>query len=102
METTQRQEEKRTRRVYLKQSDFEQHGYSDNCEGCLRLQAGMDARPHADSCRTRLEEELAKGDNRRWKNAKERELIRTATDAALALVREIRGERKHEKQARQF
>ena len=87
--TTQRQEEKRARRVYLKQSDFEQHGYSDNCEGCLRLQAGMDARPHAETCRARLEEELAKGDNRRCKNAKDRELARTATDAALVRVREI-------------
>ena len=88
VETTQRQEEKKARRVYLKATDFETHGYSDNCEGCSRLQAGMDARPHTETCRARLEEELAKGDNRRWKNAKDRELARTATDAALVRVRE--------------
>jgi len=70
VETTQRQEEKKARRVYLKATDFETHGYSDNCDGCSRLQAGMEARPHTETCRARLEEELAKGDNRRWKNAK--------------------------------
>ena len=91
--TTQRQEGKKARRVYLKATGFETDGYSDNCEGCSRLQAGMDARPHTETCRARLEEELAKGDNRRWKNAKDRESARTATDAALARVREIRKEK---------
>ena len=90
VETTQRQEEKKARRVYLKAADFETHGYSDGCDGCARLQAGMDARPHTETCRARLEEELAKGDNRRWKNAKNREMARTATDAALVRVREER------------
>ena len=56
VETTQRQEEKKARRVYLKATDFETYGYSDNCEGCSRLQAGMDARPHTETCRARLEE----------------------------------------------
>ena len=61
------------------------------------MQAGMDARPHTETCRARLEEELAKGDNRRWKNAKNREMVRTATDAALVRVREEREKRrKHE------
>ena len=103
METTQRQEEKKARRVYLKVTGFETYGYSDNCEGCSRLQAGMDARPHTETCRARLEEELANGGNRRWKNAKDRELARTATDAALVRVREIREEKmREEKQTRQF
>ena len=90
LETTRRQEEQKARRVYLKQTDFGQHGYSADCEGCLRLQAGMGVRPHSESCRARIEEELAKGDSRRWKNAKDRELARSATDAALVRVREIR------------
>merc|ERR1712086_308521 len=94
VETTQRQEEKKARRVYLKATDFETDGYSANCEGCSRLQAGMDARPHTETCRARLEEQLAKGDNRRWKNAKDRELARTATDAALVRVREDRAKRR--------
>ena len=92
--------------MYLKQADFEQHGYIDNCEGCLRLQAGMDARPHSESCRARLEEELGKGpgDNRRWQAAKDRQLARSATDAALVRAREIREEkmRRKEEKTRQF
>ena len=85
---------KKARRVYLKAADFEAHGYSDGCDGCSRLQAGMDARPHTETCRASLEEELATGDNRRWKNAKNREMARTATDAALARVREERERRR--------
>ena len=94
MGTIQRQEEKKARRVYLKAADFEAHGYSDGCDGCARLQAGMDPRPHTETCRSRLEEELAKGDNRRWQNAKNREMARTATDAALVRVREEREKRR--------
>ena len=94
VETIRRQEEKKARRVYLKATDFETHGYSDNCDGCSRLQAGMEARPHTETCRARLEEELAKGDNRRWKNAKNREMDRTATYAALVRVREEREKRR--------
>ena len=86
----------------MKATDFETHGYSDNCEGCSRLQAGMDARPHTETCRARLEEELAKGDNRRWKKAKDRELARTATDAALVRVREIREEKIREEKRRKL
>ena len=50
----------------------------------------MDARPHSESCRARLEEELGKGpgDNRRWQAAKDRQLARSATDAALEEMRE--------------
>ena len=59
VETTRRHEEKRARRVYLKAADFDTHGYTDGCDGCSRLQAGMEPRPHTETCRTRLEEELA-------------------------------------------
>ena len=47
----------------------------------------MDPRPHTETCRSRLEEELAKGDSRRWQNAKAREMARTATDAALVEIK---------------
>ena len=80
--------------MYLKATDSETHGYSDGCDGCARLQAGMDPRPHTETCRSRLEEELAKGDSRRWQNAKNREMARTATDAALVRVREEREKRR--------
>ena len=49
METTQRQEEKKAMRVYLKATDFDTHGYTDGCDGCAKLQAGMDPRPHTET-----------------------------------------------------
>jgi len=48
----------------------------------------MDARPHTETCRTRLEEELAKDNGPRWMKAKAREMARTAADAGLARARE--------------
>merc|ERR1712086_1239308 len=78
VETTQRQEEKKARRVHLKATDFDTHGYTDGCDGCARLQAGIDPRPHTEICRTRLEEELAKDNGPRWQNAKARKMTRTA------------------------
>ena len=90
VETAQRKEEQTARRVYLKQTDFEQHGYSGDCEGCARLQAGMGPRPHSEACSTRLKEELGKGSagNRRWYAAQDRQLARSATNAALEEMRE--------------
>ena len=48
----------------------------------------MDARPHTETCRTRLEEELAKDNGPRWLKAKAREMARDAADAGLARARE--------------
>ena len=92
VETQQRKVEQTARRVYLKQQDFEQHGYSDECEGCARLQAGMAPRPHSEACRTRLEEELGKQDsgNQRWQAAQDRHLARTATNAAMQEMKKRR------------
>ena len=75
--------------MYLKAEDFEVHGYTEGCDGCSRLKAGgMDARPHTETCRTRLEEELAKDNGPRWMKAKAREMARTAADAGIARARE--------------
>ena len=49
---------------------------------------------HTETCRSRLEEELAKDNGRRWQNAKAREMARTATDAGLARTREEREKRR--------
>ena len=49
---------------------------------------GVDARPHTETCRTRLEEELAKDNGPRWMKAKAREMARDAADAGLARARE--------------
>ena len=88
IEVTARQEEKRARRVYLKAEDFELHGYTEGCEGCSRLKTGgMEARPHTETCRARIEEELEKDGGPRWVKAKAREMARDAADAGLARAR---------------
>ena len=57
IEVTARQEE----REQDEYKDFELHGYTQGCEGCSRLKTGgMEARPHTDTCRARIEEELEK------------------------------------------
>ena len=87
-------------RVYLKAEDFEAHGYTEGCDGCSRQKAGMEARPHTETCRTRLEEELAKDNGPRWMKAKAREMARTATDAGLARAREERDKKQQQKKRR--
>ena len=65
-----RRAEEGGRRAYLKPRDFEQFGFSDNCEGCRRIRAGnMAARPHSAECRRRMEAALAAEDNPRWRRA---------------------------------
>ena len=48
----------------------------------------MDGRPHTETRRKRLEEELAKDKGPRWMKAKARELAGDAADAGLARARE--------------
>merc|ERR1712237_210214 len=61
------------RKTYLKKKDFEKHGFTEGCEGCKRMRAGgMDARPHSAQCRQRMEEQLKKEDNPRWRSAQAR------------------------------
>ena len=60
------------RRTYLKAKDFEEHGYTVDCEGCRRLRTGgMMARPHSVGCRARMEEILKKADNPRYRRYRE-------------------------------
>ena len=39
--------EEAPRRTYLKPEDFGDSGYTANCEGCRRMNAGMSHRPHS-------------------------------------------------------
>ena len=39
------------RRAYVMKRLYEEHGYTEGCEGCARLSAGMNARPHSNVCR---------------------------------------------------
>ena len=47
--------------AYIKRRRFEMFGFTDDCEGCCRLRPGvMPRRPHLESCRKRIYEELSK------------------------------------------
>ena len=47
---------------------FDTHGYTEGCDGCGRLSAGMKAkRPHSDKCRDRMYQEMRKTEEgRKW------------------------------------
>ena len=42
------------RGMKLTDSVFAQYGYTEGCEGCNRKKAGMQQRPHTETCRKRL------------------------------------------------
>ena len=56
-----------SKRVYLKQSDFDAHGLTQGCLGCRAMRGGIRAQGHSAVCRARMEELLqgtAKGRQR--------------------------------------
>ena len=59
--------------VYFKRKDFEEHEYTEGCEGCRRIKSGLQPRGHNKNCRQRMTEILKKENNPRWRAAKERE-----------------------------
>jgi hypothetical protein len=46
------------RDVYLSKDDFRTHGFTEGCEGCSRMAAGVAARPHTKQCRARMKEAI--------------------------------------------
>ena len=55
------------KRTYLKKYHFEEHGYTDGCEGCARSVAVMEAKPHTEECRRRMYEAMRKTEKgRKW------------------------------------
>ena len=64
--------EDQPRKAYLKKSDFEKFGFSEDCEGCRRLMAGLAARPHKETCRHRMETHLEEEEHPRWRRAQDR------------------------------
>ena len=43
------------RRLYLRKEDFEVHGYTVNCPGCVSVLRGTARQAHTDACRRRME-----------------------------------------------
>ena len=48
------------RAAYLSKEDFRNFGFTEGCDGCSRLAAGMASRPHTNKCRGRMKEEMKK------------------------------------------
>ena len=62
------------RRLYIRNADYERHGFTEGCKGCVWLQVGVGPRVgHSEACRNRLEQKIAEdpGDSRAQK-AKDR------------------------------
>lgn len=53
-------DEEAPRRAYVIKRRYKEHGYTEGCEGCARLSAGMKPRPHSNACRERVYKELKK------------------------------------------
>ena len=66
-------EEEAPKRPYLKKYHFEEHGYDESCEGCVRLSADMPARPHLEACRKGCTKNLERRRKKRsgWKQKRE-------------------------------
>ena len=47
------------RRVRLGSEDFEAHGYTESCKGCLQLRLGRAPKNHNERCGSRMEAAIA-------------------------------------------
>ena len=61
-------EEDMLKGAYIKRRRFEKFGYTEDCVGCRRLWSGvMPRRPHLESCRKMIYEELSRiEEGRKW------------------------------------
>jgi len=46
------------RDIYFSEADFRKFGFTEGCEGCSRLAAGVASRPHTKQCRARMKESM--------------------------------------------
>jgi hypothetical protein len=58
------------RQVYLRRSDFEEHGFTSSCPGCVSIIRGKARQGHSKACRIRMQELLK--DTERFISAEER------------------------------
>ena len=54
--------EQEARRLYIKKKILEKYGYTEDCEACRRMRAGIGqaGRAHTEKCRSRVENEMDK------------------------------------------
>ena len=75
------------RRMRLEPRDFQVHGYTAGCQGCVHVQRGSGSRrPHTEACRARMEECMATTEEGRRR--KEREATRKDAELTAELEKE--------------
>ena len=73
-ESTPLRREKGVRRMKITKRMFEDHGYSEGCEGCRYQRAGMaEQRVHSEECRAKLVEQMGETEAGRQKIEKQNE-----------------------------
>ena len=63
------------RRVDITKGDLEQHGYTQNCPGCMASLKGVRRQAHNEKCRARMEEALAGSEKLKNRNEKINEFL---------------------------
>ena len=83
----------RARRLMLHPRDFEKHGFTAGCPGCIALKAGKQSRGgrHSEKCRERIEKELMKTPEGRER--KERERLRREQEFERIVTEEDKRQR---------
>ena len=90
--------EEAPRRAHVMKRHCEKHGYTEGCEGCGRLSAGMKPRPHSNACRERMYKELkATEEGRKWIEESEARI----GDYLESKIRDEHGDRDHEVEEKQ-
>ena len=55
------------RRLNLRTRDFEEHGVTSGCKGCIAMARGGKGIPHTEACRKRMTEAIAETEEGRAK-----------------------------------
>ena len=85
--------EEAPRRAYVMKRHYEEHGYTEGCEGCSRLAAKMKPSPHSNACRERMYRDLKETEEgRKWIEDSEARL----GEYFESKIREDNGDREHE------
>ena len=85
--------EEAQRRVYVMKRHYEEHGYTEGCEGCSGLAAKMRPRPHSNACRERMYRDLKETEEgRKWIEDSEARL----GEYSESTIRGDHGDRDHE------
>ena len=85
------------RRMYIKKSGVEEHGYTVRCLGCISIQRRTTRQEHSDACRRRLEKEMEGTQKAMNAKARVREYVEKKMEGDEQARKRKKGEEKEEK-----